>query len=142
MDLKALRQKLAAARRTFDYRLEKVLFDLAERMCEVMEKDKVSRTELARRMGVSPAYITKILNGNPNLTIKSLLKLSDALRQNVSIQFEPSSKVTQYAAALPESAARAPQEFEVEVESAVECVASRETKVQFAEECYDFTVAA
>ncbi len=87
MSLDALREKLSNARKTFDYRVEKVLFDLGEQVCAVMETSDLSRSELARRMEVSPAYITKLLSGNPNLTIKSLIKLSDALGQELHLEF-------------------------------------------------------
>lgn len=89
MDIEALREKINAARGTVDYRLEKILFQLGEDMCLLMEQQGLSRTQLAERMGVSPAYITKILDGNPNLTIKSLLKLSDALGRELTIHFAP-----------------------------------------------------
>jgi len=89
MDLEALREKVNAARGTFDYRLEKILFQLGEDICLLMEQQRLSRTQLAERMGVSPAYITKILSGNPNLTIKSLLKLADAMGKELTLQFAP-----------------------------------------------------
>ena len=44
-----------------------------------MEKQGVSRSELARRMDVSPAYITKILRGHTNLGLETLAKLAFAL---------------------------------------------------------------
>ncbi|MBK9110683.1 MAG: helix-turn-helix domain-containing protein [Nitrospira sp.] len=53
-----------------------------------METSDLSRSELARRMEVSPAYITKVLSGNPNLTIKSLIKLSDALGQELHLELK------------------------------------------------------
>ena len=90
-----LRQKLEASRNTFEYRLEKVLFDVAEQTCKLVESQGVTRTELAQRLVVTPAYITKLLNGNPNLTIKSLLRLSDALGQTLDIRFAPKLEVAQ-----------------------------------------------
>lgn len=89
MDIEALREKINAARGTFDYRLEKILLQLGEDICLLMEQQRLSRTQLAERMGVSPAYITKILSGNPNLTIKSLLKLADAMGKELTLQFAP-----------------------------------------------------
>ena len=89
MDLEALREKINAARDTFDYRLEKILLQLGEDICLLMEQQRLSRTQLAERMGVSPAYITKILSGNPNLTIKSLLKLADAMGKELTLRFAP-----------------------------------------------------
>ena len=89
MNIETLREKINAARGTFDYRLEKILLQLGEDLCLLMEHQQLNRTQLAERMGVSPAYITKILDGNPNLTIKSLLKLSDALGRELTVQFAP-----------------------------------------------------
>lgn len=90
-----LKQKLEAARNTFDYRLEKVLFEVAEQVCKLIESQRITRSELAQRLSVSPAYITKLLNGNPNLTIKSLLRLSDVLGQTIDIRFAPNLGVLQ-----------------------------------------------
>lgn len=90
-----LRQKLEAARNTFEYRLEKNLFEVAEQVSELLECQGLTRSELAQRLAVTPAYITKLLNGNPNLTIKSLLRLSDALGQTLDIRFAPKLTVAQ-----------------------------------------------
>lgn len=105
MEIAELRQKLETARNTFEYRLEKVLFEVAEQTCKLIESQGVTRSELAQRLAVTPAYITKLLNGNPNLTIKSLLKLSDVLGQRLDIRFAPKLEVAQstttfYAAGL------------------------------------------
>jgi transcriptional regulator with XRE-family HTH domain len=100
MNLNDIRKKLSEARGTFDYRLEKTLFELGENICVLLEKQGISRTDLARTMDVSPAYVTKLLNGNPNLTIKSLLKLSDALGQNLAIQFAPKVESAHFSTAV------------------------------------------
>lgn len=97
MNLDALKDKLANVRKTFDYRVEKVLFDLGEQVCTIMETSDISRSELARRMEVSPAYITKVLSGNPNLTIKSLIKLSDALGQELHVELRSAVQAGQVA---------------------------------------------
>ncbi|MBX9658875.1 MAG: helix-turn-helix domain-containing protein [Nitrospiraceae bacterium] len=97
MGIAELRQKLEAARNTFEYRLEKILFEVAEQVCKLIESQGMTRSELAKRLGVTPAYITKILNGNPNLTIKSLLMLSEALGQTLDIHFEPKLGIAQSA---------------------------------------------
>lgn len=95
MEITELRQTLEAARNTFEYRLEKVLFEVAEQTCKLVESQGITRSELAQRLAVTPAYITKLLNGNPNLTIESLLKLSDALGQTLDIRFAPKLEVAQ-----------------------------------------------
>jgi len=45
----------------------------------LMEEKKVSRAELARRIGTSRAYITKLLGGNANFTLMTMVKLAMAL---------------------------------------------------------------
>ena len=95
MGIAELRQKLEAARNTFEYRLEKILVEVAEQVCKSIETQGMTRSELAQRLAVTPAYITKLLNGNPNLTIKSLLRLSDAMGQTLDIRFAPKLVVAQ-----------------------------------------------
>lgn len=51
----------------------------------------LSYAELARRMGVSRAYVSKLMGGGAGLSIRSLGKLAAALeaRPCVSLQAEP-----------------------------------------------------
>src|SRR5438309_11470638 len=84
---KWFKDELGTVRRTFEYRLEKILIQLGENICRLMRDQQISRAEVAERLGVSRAYVTKVLNGNPNLTIKTLLKLSDALGRELAIHF-------------------------------------------------------
>ncbi|MBA4386487.1 MAG: hypothetical protein C0404_00820 [Verrucomicrobia bacterium] len=48
-------------------------------MIDAIEARKITRSELARRLNVSPAYITKVLRGHANLSLESLAKLAFAL---------------------------------------------------------------
>ena len=84
---KWFKEELESARNTFEFRLEKILLQLGEDICQLMSDQGFSRAEVAARLGVSRAYVTKVLNGNPNLTIKTLLKLSDALGRELIIHF-------------------------------------------------------
>ncbi|CAI3536056.1 MAG: helix-turn-helix domain-containing protein [Clostridium neonatale] len=59
--------------------------DIKERIKFYREKRNISKSELARQIGVSPSYITMLENGdkkNPSMEI--LLKISSALNINVS----------------------------------------------------------
>src|SRR5438445_13717253 len=86
---KWFKEELESARKAFEFRLEKILLQLGEDICRLMRDQSLSRAEVAARLGVSRAYVTKVLNGNPNLTIKTLLKLSDALGRELAIHFVP-----------------------------------------------------
>ncbi len=70
---------LAEARKHPAFHEAALLHAIARRVIEAMEVRDVSRTELARRMDVSPAYVTKILRGHANLSLESLAKLAFAL---------------------------------------------------------------
>lgn len=52
---------------------------LALRIRSLMEAQSINQSELARRMGVSPAQVTKILSGGENLGLKTIAKLESAL---------------------------------------------------------------
>lgn len=65
------------------------IHDLVTEISRRMEELHLSRTDLAKRMGVSPAYITKILYGNANFTLETIAKLAHALDAEIAISFTP-----------------------------------------------------
>ncbi len=72
---------------SFGFRLETIILDLTEQVCKRMKNKNITRTQLAEKLQVSPAAVSKVLNGNPNFTIKTLLQLADALNLNLDIKF-------------------------------------------------------
>lgn len=52
-----------------------------------MEELGISKRELAERMSVSPAQITKIIKGNQNMTLKTIAKLECALNMDITYGF-------------------------------------------------------
>jgi transcriptional regulator with XRE-family HTH domain len=54
-----------------------------------MERRQISRAELAQSIGTSQPYISKVLKGNVNFTLSSMVKLSRALGLRVRIRLEP-----------------------------------------------------
>ena len=69
------------------YRTERIILELNEKICKIMEEKHISRTDLANRLNTPNAYITKILNGLPNLTIVTLEKIALALEIELKIDF-------------------------------------------------------
>lgn len=47
----------------------------------------MSKTELARRMGVTPKHITKLLSREHNPTLKTQHDIADALGMNLTVSF-------------------------------------------------------
>ncbi|MCX7597687.1 MAG: helix-turn-helix transcriptional regulator [Armatimonadetes bacterium] len=65
-----------------------LVLDLAEQMLARLEELGLTRAELARRMGVTPAYITKILRG-ANVSLLTIAKMAVALEAVPKITLEP-----------------------------------------------------
>jgi transcriptional regulator with XRE-family HTH domain len=61
------------------FKTEEAILDFTEKLCDIMKEKGISRADLAVRLGVSRAYVTKLLNGNPNLTLKSFVAIADAV---------------------------------------------------------------
>ncbi|MFY9268251.1 MAG: helix-turn-helix transcriptional regulator [Candidatus Manganitrophaceae bacterium] len=78
-------EKLEAFKEDIDFRTEEVILELTDKISEIMARDGVNRSELANRLGVSKAFITKLLNGNPNLTLRTLVSIATALGCDVTI---------------------------------------------------------
>lgn len=77
------------ARKHDDYWIAGVVDDVTEALCQRMEEADISRSELARRLGTSPAYVTKILRGTANFTLASLVKLARAVGMELEVSFVP-----------------------------------------------------
>lgn len=58
---------------------ESFILDVTEEIHVQMEEMGVSRTELAERMGKSKAYVSQLLSGSRNMTLRSLAAISFAL---------------------------------------------------------------
>jgi transcriptional regulator with XRE-family HTH domain len=61
------------------YQAEKLAVAFLAELNAFMQAHGVTNAELARRVGVSPAYITKVFRGPSNLSIETLTKLADAV---------------------------------------------------------------
>ncbi len=70
---------MGQARETDDYWVEKAKLDFTEEVVEHMDKGDINRVELAKRLGKSPAYVTKLLRGSNNFTLQTMVQLSQAV---------------------------------------------------------------
>ena len=86
---RTFRQMFDEARSRLDWWVEQAKLDYTVGIVALMRKHDVSRAELARRLDVSPAYVTKVLKADANLTIESMVKMARALDGTVRIQVTP-----------------------------------------------------
>lgn len=75
-----IRQDLEELREDPEFLTEGLLLEVNESICELMGKQGVSRAELARRLKWRRSAITKMLQGNHNISIGRLMKVAVALR--------------------------------------------------------------
>ena len=74
-------------RRTSEYRQEELALDIAMHVNKRLKHLELTRSDLARRMGVSPAYVTQLLGGKPNMTLSTMVRLADALKLGLNVRF-------------------------------------------------------
>ena len=84
------------ARQTVDYWVEGPIVQFTEDVCVLMDKQGVSRAELARRLGTSRAYITKLLGGDANFTLETMTKVAMALGAAVHVHVAPQDAVVRW----------------------------------------------
>ncbi len=59
--------------------IDEAKLGLSEQIFQAMENKGISEAELSRRLNVSRAYVNKVLQGDTNFTIETLVKISIAL---------------------------------------------------------------
>ena len=61
------------------YQQERAIQELTDLVCELMEEQQVDRSELARRLGKTTGYITQLLDGRTNMTVRAMSDVLTAL---------------------------------------------------------------
>jgi transcriptional regulator with XRE-family HTH domain len=92
MKKKSFKELIKEAKGRDAYWTASMILDFTEGLNNIMEANGVSRSDLARSLGVSPAYITKALRGNVNFTVDSMVRLVRAAGGEVSIRIAPKNK--------------------------------------------------
>jgi transcriptional regulator with XRE-family HTH domain len=87
--LQYLRTKAEAARQTHAYRAEGASIRFTEDLVALMNSRGLTRTALAEKIGTSPAYVTKILRGETNFTLDSMVRIAQALDCKVTVGLSP-----------------------------------------------------
>lgn len=62
-----------------DYWAEHAKLDFAMDLERLMDRQQLRKLDIATRLGTSPSYITKVMRGDANLTIDSMVRLARAV---------------------------------------------------------------
>lgn len=76
---KRFQKLLEQARQGDDYWIAAAQVEFTEQLHELMQRRRATKSELARRIGSSPAYVTKVMRGSTNFTLASMVRLVRAL---------------------------------------------------------------
>jgi transcriptional regulator with XRE-family HTH domain len=72
-----------------EFWVETAIIDFTEELTRAMQRGGVSRADLARRLKTSPAYVTKVLRGEANFTMKTMVRLAQALGCELYFKLTP-----------------------------------------------------
>jgi transcriptional regulator with XRE-family HTH domain len=61
------------------------IYSFTEELNRLAEIEGVSRAEIARRLGTSAAYVTKIFRGDVNFTVESMVRLARAVGARIHV---------------------------------------------------------
>jgi len=106
----SFQQMLERSKKRDAFWVESAILEFTEEMAARMDQLGVSKSQLAERLKVNPAFVTKLLKGNNNFTIQTMVKVSRALDADLRLHIQPSGTVSEWINFLKEEPARpAPQ---------------------------------
>lgn len=73
---------------SIEFRTETKILKITENIVAKMDAKNISRKDLAGKLGCKPAYITKLLRGNNNFTLNTMMKISEALDLDFNFGFK------------------------------------------------------
>ena len=71
------------------YQQERAILEVTELVCQIMDEQNVSRAELAERLGRTKGYVTQLLDGRANMTVRTISDVFLALERAVHFQDGP-----------------------------------------------------
>jgi transcriptional regulator with XRE-family HTH domain len=75
--------------RTNEYWFETLQNEIYRQVSDYLKKEGISQSQFAEKLGVSKGYISQIMNGNFNYTLKKLIELSLAVGKAPVLEFKP-----------------------------------------------------
>jgi transcriptional regulator with XRE-family HTH domain len=76
---------LQSAEQSDRLQIDGLKVEISEQIYLAMNQQGISNSDLARRLGKSRAYVTKLLRGTTNFTVESLVRIGRALSNEVEI---------------------------------------------------------
>jgi transcriptional regulator with XRE-family HTH domain len=65
---------------------EELILEVTEVLCGLLEEEKISRKELAERLGKTKGFVSQLLNGGRNLTLRTVADILHVLGYRVALK--------------------------------------------------------
>jgi len=85
VDITKLKERVRQAPNRDTYQAAKVIEKITNDLYDIMEAQGLNQADLAAKLGTSEAWISKLLQGNHNMTIKTVVTIAHTL----GYQFNP-----------------------------------------------------
>lgn len=82
-------------------RREELILEATDGLAILMERQGISKADLARRLGRTRGYVTQILSGSRNFTLRTLAEVADALGHRVHLTFDTDPALSAEASSKP-----------------------------------------
>ena len=70
-------------------RQEELILEVTEAIAKALEASEINQSELAARLGKTKGYVSQLMGGGRNLTLRTLADVADALGCRVRVQVCP-----------------------------------------------------
>jgi len=84
---------------------ETLIADAAELICQLLERDGISRQDLATRLGKTKGFVSQLLTGERNMTLRTLASVLFVLGHRFELAAKPLSAARTYPTVLGTAAA-------------------------------------
>ncbi|MBI2510628.1 MAG: helix-turn-helix transcriptional regulator [Opitutae bacterium] len=78
------------------YSEELAILDYTNEVVQRMNALNLSKGELARRLEVAPAYVSKLIGGSNNFTLRTMVRVARALSSELRFHLQPEGAVSHW----------------------------------------------
>ena len=83
---------LAKAKLGPAYWTERAILDFTSSVAKELRGLGLTQQEFAGRVGKSPAYVSRVLSGTPNVTVKTMAEMAHAVGMRLCVSLSPQEK--------------------------------------------------
>jgi transcriptional regulator with XRE-family HTH domain len=83
------KNQIGALENTPTYKAEVLQLKISEKILELLEHRKMTRADLAKELKCSLPYVSKLINGSENMTIKKMVEIAISLKCDLDIKIVP-----------------------------------------------------